>query len=99
MSTSWGTLTATEGGGISKEKAKFIGPRQSEDVAAKAITIAEALKKNGYATAHIGKYHVGGHIGSATMPENVGFDINIGGHAPGTSAELLRHEEGRRLEV
>lgn len=78
-----GSLNRNGRGGISKEKAKFIGPKQSEDVAAKAITIAEAMKKNGYATAHIGKYHVGGHKGEATMPENVGFDINIGGHAQG----------------
>ena len=66
-------------GGISKKKAKFRGPKQSEDVAAEAITIAEAMKKNGYTTAHLGKYHVGGHGDQATMPENVGFDINIGG--------------------
>lgn len=78
-----GNLNRNGKGGISKEKAKFIGPKQSQDVAAKAITIAEALKKNGYATAHIGKYHVGGHQGEATMPENVGFDINVGGHAQG----------------
>ena len=78
-----GNLNRNGKGGISKKQAKFIGPKQSEDVAAEAITIAEALKKNGYATAHIGKYHVGGHAGPATMPENVGFDINIGGHAQG----------------
>ena len=78
-----GNLNRNGKGGISKEKAKFLGPKQSEDVAASAITIAEALKKNGYATAHIGKYHVGGHRGKETMPENVGFDINIGGHAQG----------------
>ena len=78
-----GNLNRNGKGGISKAKAKFIGPKQSQDVAAKAITIAEAMKKNGYATAHIGKYHVGGHKGEATMPENVGFDINIGGHSQG----------------
>ena len=78
-----GNLNRNGKNGISKEKAKFKGPKQSEDVAANAITIAEALKMNGYATAHIGKYHVGGHNGQETMPENVGFDINIGGHAQG----------------
>lgn len=70
-------------GGISKEDAKFRGPEQSEDVAAEAITIAEALKKNGYATGHVGKYHVGGHRGPETMPKNVGFDFNIGGYSQG----------------
>lgn len=78
-----GNLNRNGKGGISKDAAKFRGPPQSEDVAAEAITIAEALKKNGYATAHIGKYHVGGHSDESTMPENVGFDINIGGYSQG----------------
>ncbi|MGI9471682.1 MAG: sulfatase-like hydrolase/transferase [Rubripirellula sp.] len=78
-----GNLNRNGKGGISKDKAKFIGPKQSEDVAAEAVTIAEALQKNGYATAHIGKYHVGGHQDDSTMPENVGFDINIGGYSQG----------------
>jgi arylsulfatase A len=69
--------------GLTKAKARFRGPEQSEDVAAAAITVAEALKQNGYATAHIGKYHVGGHKGEDTLPENVGFDINIGGFSQG----------------
>lgn len=70
-------------GGIKKSQARFRGPEQSVDVAPDAVTIAEALRKNGYATAHIGKYHVGGHTGSQTMPENAGFDINIGGFGQG----------------
>ena len=69
-------------GGVTKQAAKFTGPEQTEDVAAEAITLAEAMKENGYATAHIGKYHVGGH-GEGTMPEEVGFDINIGGFSQG----------------
>ena len=70
-------------GAISQADAKFLPQKQTEDVAPEAVTIAEALKENGYATAHIGKYHVGGHEGDATMPENVGFDINIGGFSQG----------------
>jgi arylsulfatase A-like enzyme len=70
--------------GITRENARFLGPKQTEDVAADAVTVAEALRENGYATAHIGKYHVGGHQGGdATLPENVGFDINIGGFGQG----------------
>ena len=78
-----GSLNRNGRGGISKEQAKFTGPKQSEDVAPEAVTIAEALKKNGYATAHIGKYHVGGHRGETTMPLQSGFDINIGGFSQG----------------
>lgn len=78
-----GSLNRNGKGGISKKDAKFLGPKQSEDVAVEAVTIAEAMQKNGYATAHIGKYHVGGHGTDATLPQNVGFDINIGGHSQG----------------
>lgn len=69
--------------GFTQKTASFIPQKQTEDVAPEAITIAEALKENGYATAHIGKYHVGGHQGESTMPENAGFDINIGGFSQG----------------
>ena len=58
---------------------------------AEAITIAESLKENGYATAHIGKYHVGGHDGPETLPENTGFDVNIGGFSQGHHRFALRH--------
>jgi len=40
------------------------------------ITIAEVLKAAGYATAHIGKWHLGG---ADYRPETQGFDLNIGG--------------------
>ena len=78
-----GNLNRNKKPGITREQAQFTGPKQSEDVASEAITIAEALNKNGYNTAHIGKYHVGGHSGESTMPENQGFDINIGGYMQG----------------
>lgn len=40
------------------------------------ITIAEALKTKGYATAHIGKWHLGIHAGS--RPQDQGFDLTYG---------------------
>jgi arylsulfatase A-like enzyme len=89
-----GSLNRNGRGGISKKDATFLGPKQSEDVAAEAVTIAEAMKKNGYATAHIGKYHVGGHKSKATMPENVGFDINIGGYAQGHQPSCFATNKG-----
>ena len=45
------------------------------------VTIAEALKAAGYATCHIGKWHLGG--ASRFWPEHQGFDINIGGCGSG----------------
>ncbi len=42
----------------------------------KEVTIAEVLHEAGYATAHIGKWHLGD---AAHYPETQGFDVNIGG--------------------
>jgi arylsulfatase A-like enzyme len=44
------------------------------------ITIAEAMKANGYTTFFAGKWHLG-NVGS--FPEDHGFDINIGGYESG----------------
>ena len=50
-------------------------------------TIAEKLKKNGYQTAFIGKWHLSGHNFSEEnkkfLPDNQGFDINIAGNGWG----------------
>lgn len=40
------------------------------------ITLAEALKSHGYATAHVGKWHLGIHPGS--RPLDQGFDSSLG---------------------
>jgi len=45
------------------------------------ITIAEAFKANGYATCHIGKWHLGGE---EFWPTKQGFDINIAGNHAGS---------------
>jgi arylsulfatase A len=42
------------------------------------VSIAEALKGAGYATAHIGKWHFGIHAHDIS-PESEGFDLNFGG--------------------
>lgn len=45
------------------------------------VTLAEVFKLNGYATAHIGKWHLGED--TIYWPGNQGFDINIGGWSKG----------------
>jgi arylsulfatase A len=45
------------------------------------VTIAEALKKHGYVTAIMGKWHLGGE---GFEPTQQGFDVNIGGDETGT---------------
>lgn len=45
------------------------------------VTIAEVLKKRGYATGHIGKWHLGG---KGFLPQDQGFDVNVGGDQTGS---------------
>ncbi len=61
-----------------------------------ATTIAERLSTAGYATAHIGKWHLShtapdGHgLKEADLrPEQQGFDLNIGGHSSGGPASYF----------
>jgi arylsulfatase A-like enzyme len=86
-----GSLNRNGGSGISRKDAKFLGPEQHTHVAAAAITVAEALRENGYATAHIGKFHVGE---GETEPEKVGFDINIGGSRQGHQSTCFASKSG-----
>jgi arylsulfatase A-like enzyme len=55
--------------------AKYLEALPKED-----ITLAEAMKANGYTTFFAGKWHLG-DVGS--FPEDHGFDINIGGYESG----------------
>ena len=54
---------------------KLIPPDVSPNLPLKEVTIAEALKAEGYMTAHLGKWHVGD---GEHFPETQGFDINVG---------------------
>ncbi len=51
------------------------------------MTIAELLRSAGYATAHIGKWHLGQEPHYPTAAQ--GFDVNIGGRDPSASPLLL----------
>ena len=45
--------------------------------------LAQIMKDNGYFTIHCGKAHFGSTGTSGADPHNLGFDINIAGHAAG----------------
>lgn len=45
------------------------------------VTLAEALKADGYNTIHLGKWHLGED--EKYWPTNQGFDVNIGGYSAG----------------
>lgn len=55
---------------------RVLFPNSTGGLPPEEITIAEALKPLGYATAHIGKWHLGIHPGS--RPLDQGFDCSFG---------------------
>ncbi len=48
-----------------------------------ATTLPQILNKNGYQTIHCGKAHFGAISTPGANPLNLGFDVNIAGHAAG----------------
>ncbi len=48
-----------------------------------AVTLPMLLRKAGYRTIHVGKAHFGAKGTPGEDPRNLGFDINIAGHAAG----------------
>jgi arylsulfatase A-like enzyme len=55
---------------------RVLFPNSKGGLPPKEVTIAEALKASGYATRHIGKWHLGIHEGS--RPLDQGFDHSFG---------------------
>lgn len=64
----------------------LLPPVAVPDLPLEEFTIAEVFKKQGYNTAHIGKWHLGE---SEFYPENQGFDINIAGGSWGCPATFF----------
>ncbi len=55
---------------------RLVPPVTNANLPLEEVTLAEALKARGYATAHIGKWHLGT---AGYYPEAQGFDVNVGG--------------------
>lgn len=51
-----------------------VPPRVAEELSASEITMAEILKRNGYSTGMVGKWHLGHD--DATLPHGQGFDYD-----------------------
>ena len=62
-------------------KAKLRSGRFLRALPLEEITLAEALRKGGYRTLHVGKWHLGGPPFS--LPAQHGFDVNVGGDEHG----------------
>jgi arylsulfatase A-like enzyme len=52
-------------------------------------TLPEALRRAGYRTIHVGKAHFGAIDTPGADPRNLGFDVNIAGHAAGGPGSYL----------
>jgi arylsulfatase A-like enzyme len=63
-------------GEATPKDSRFRLPDWQEHLPLEETTLATALKKLGYATAHLGKWHLGG---GEFLPEHQGFDTNIAG--------------------
>jgi len=57
----------------SAKSRKLIPTKNTTVLADRHLTMAEALKRDGYVTAHVGKWHLG------PDPKTQGFDVNIAG--------------------
>jgi arylsulfatase A len=55
---------------------KLLRPVITQHLPKEEITLPQALKAAGYVTGHIGKWHLGG---KGSLPEERGFDSNVGG--------------------
>ncbi len=65
-----------------RRKGKFDNAPLNDVMPLSEVTMAEAMKEQGYRTAFLGKWHLGSD--EAYWPEHQGFDINVGGHSKGS---------------
>ncbi|MCC6862218.1 MAG: sulfatase [Bryobacterales bacterium] len=61
--------------------ARLLTPSFNQQLPQEEVTLAERLKPLGYATASIGKWHLGGQ---GFRPETQGFDLNVAGDHRGS---------------
>jgi arylsulfatase A len=72
---------------------KLMTPRNALFMELGEVTTAEVLRRTGYVTGHIGKWHLGP---DEFLPESQGFDENVGGADIGHTANYFDpyHNEG-----
>ncbi len=60
---------------------RLLRPVINQHLPLEEVTLAKALKAAGYATGHVGKWHLGG---PGFLPTDQGFDVNVAGGATGS---------------
>ncbi|EIJ39584.1 arylsulfatase A family protein [Galbibacter orientalis DSM 19592] len=70
-----------------------ISPEEGVGRTVLATTLPQILKDNGYQTIHVGKAHFGAIDTPGENPLNLGFTINIAGHAAGSPHSYLGTED------
>jgi arylsulfatase A-like enzyme len=73
----------------------LLRPDIRQELPLEEVTLAERLRERGYATAHIGKWHLGG---AGFEPTRQGFDVSIGGDHSGSPLSYFapfREAKGR----
>ncbi|MEM7233411.1 MAG: sulfatase [Planctomycetota bacterium] len=76
--------------------ARFRPAPLHNDMPLEEETLAEALKKKGYRTAFLGKWHLGPT--ETHWPKAQGFDINVGGHSRGMPRSYFSPYKNPRLK-
>jgi len=72
------------------ERRRLIPTENTWDLENDLVTMAESIKAAGYATAFMGKWHLGD--GEESGPLIQGFDINIGGNRSGAESYFAPYE-------
>ncbi len=83
-------------GEIDRRKHRMLRPEFHQELPLEEVTLAEMLADAGYATAAIGKWHLGA---AGFEPERHGFEIAIGGFERGSVASFFTPylKDGRQL--
>jgi arylsulfatase A-like enzyme len=69
-----------------------LSPHAGDSLAVHAMPLPQALHDIGYYTVHAGKAHLGAIGTLGADPLNLGFDVNIAGHAAGAPGSYLGTE-------
>ncbi len=76
-------------------KMPLLPPQWKHHLPLEEVTIAERLKKHGYTTAIMGKWHLGNE--EELWPENQGFDVNVGAWSSGRPESYFPPYENPRF--